>query len=147
MSDFLLAGLRVIDASSPDRERHMEAVQNVLTEVGADRVPSVEVFNKCDRLDQGERDRLRALYPGALCVSALHDEGREEIIAAMEGRLGLDTTEVTLEFDGADRELIAQVYRMGKILRHVSSDGRVSIKAEVPRRLLDRFSLALVQTS
>ena len=32
--------LHVIDASSPERERHMAAVQSVLAEVGADRVPS-----------------------------------------------------------------------------------------------------------
>ena len=56
--------LHVIDASSPDRERQMEAVAAVLAEVGADRVPAVDVFNKCDKLDEGERSRLRNLYPG-----------------------------------------------------------------------------------
>jgi GTP-binding protein HflX len=48
----------------------MAAVHSVLTEVGADRVPSLDVFNKCDQLDAGERARLASLYPGALCVSA-----------------------------------------------------------------------------
>ena len=141
--------LHVIDASSPDRERQMEAVQSVLTEVEADRVPSVNVFNKCDQLDAGERGRLRALYPGALCVSALRGEGRDDIIAAMEGRLGLDTAHITVEFDAGDnhREQIAELYRLGKILNHLSADGRVSIEAEVPRRLLNRFSSAVVQGS
>src|SRR5213079_3415811 len=32
--------LQVIDASNPDRDRHIAAVQSVLAEVGADRVPS-----------------------------------------------------------------------------------------------------------
>ena len=45
------------------------------SEVGAERVPVVEVFNKCDRLDEGERARLRALHPGALCISALTGRG------------------------------------------------------------------------
>jgi GTP-binding protein HflX len=141
--------LHVVDASSPDRERQMDAVRSVLAEVGADRVPSVDVFNKCDRLDQGELTRLRALHPGALFVSAATGEGRDEIIAAMEGRLALGTAHVTLEFDGGedDRERIAHLYRVGRILRHVSADGRVSIEAEVPRRILDRFSAAVVQTS
>ena len=139
--------LHVIDASSPERERQMEAVRAVLAEVGADTVPSVDVFNKCDRLDAVERARVRALYPGALCVSALTGDGREDIIAAMEGRLALDTAHVTLEFDTgeADRERIAQLYRVGRILRHVSTDGRVSIEAEVPRRVLDRFVTAVVE--
>jgi GTP-binding protein HflX len=138
--------LHVIDASSPDRERHIAAVQTVLAEVGADRVPMVDVFNKCDRLDAGERARIRAVYPGSLSVSAATGEGRDELIAAMEGRLALGTVRATLEFsaDDGDRERIAQLYRVARILRHVSADGRVSIEAEIPRRVLDQFPSAVV---
>jgi GTP-binding protein HflX len=137
--------LHVVDASSPERERHIAAVQSVLAEVGAGSVPLLEVFNKCDRLDDAARQRLRALYPGALCVSALTLEGRDDLIAAMEGRLALDTAHVTLEFDAGsddDRLRIAQVYRLGRILSHVAVDGRVSIEAVIPRRLLDRMQPA-----
>jgi GTPase len=134
--------LHVVDASSPDRERHMEAVRAVLAEVGAGKVPALEVFNKCDRLEPGERTRLDALYPGGLTVSALTGEGRDDLVAAMEGRLALDTTRVTLQFDldaEGDRERIAQVYRIGRIVRHVAADGHVTIEAELPRRMLDRL--------
>jgi GTP-binding protein HflX len=137
--------LHVIDASTPDRERHMAAVRTVLAEVDADRVPALEVFNKCDRLDAGERQRIRALDPSALCVSALTGEGRDDVIAAIESRLALDTARVTLRFDAAseqDRQTIAQIYRLGRIVRHVASDGHVSIEAELPRRMLDRFRSA-----
>jgi GTP-binding protein HflX len=134
--------LHVIDASAPDRERHMSAVHSVLEEVGAQRVPAIEVFNKCDRLDAAERARLEALYPRALCVSALSGEGRDEVIAAMETKLALDTATVTFSFDPhdeADRHQIADLYRFGRILRHVASDDTVVVEAELPRRLLDRF--------
>jgi GTPase len=134
--------LHVVDASSPDRERQMDAVRAVLDEVGASKVPTLEVFNKCDRLEAGERARLDALYPGGLTVSALTGEGRDDLIAAMEGRLALDTTRVTLSFDldrVGDRERIGQVYRIGRILRHVAADGHVTIEAELPRRMLDRL--------
>jgi GTP-binding protein HflX len=137
--------IHVIDAESPHRERHMAAVRDVLAEVGAEQVPTVDVFNKCDRLDEGERARLRALYPGAQCVSGLTGEGRDELVAALESRLALDTALVQLEFDGAsatDRARIAQLYRVGRILRHVSTNGHVSIEAEVPRRLLPRLQAA-----
>ena len=137
--------LHVVDASSPDRERHMNAVREVLAEVGADNVPTVDVFNKCDRLDAAERERLTAMYPGALCVSALRGDGRDELIAAMESRLALDTTRVTFEFQAAsesDRKQISQLYRVGRILRHVASDGHILIEAELPRRVLDKFSTA-----
>ena len=134
--------LHVIDAASPDRARHMDAVAAVLGEVGAGRVPVLEVFNKCDRLDAAESTRLRALHPGALCVSALTGEGRDEVIAAMETRLGLDVARITLSFptDGdGSRERVAELYRVGRIVRHVASDDEVSIEAEIPRRLVPRF--------
>jgi GTP-binding protein HflX len=137
--------LHVIDASSPDRERHIDAVRAVLTEVGAERVPSIDVFNKCDQLDEGERTRVRALYPAALCVSALTGEGRDDLIAAMETRLALDTARVTFSFPSNDdgvRERVAELYRFGRILRHVTTDGSVAIEAEIPRRLMSRFQSA-----
>jgi GTP-binding protein HflX len=135
-SDLLV---HVIDASNPDRERQMAAVRSVLAEVGADDVPSIDVFNKNDRLDASERERLRALYPGAIVASALTGEGRDELIAAIESRLALDTAVVRLTFDpaqDADRDRIAHLYRVGRILRHESGDGHIAIEAEVPRRVI-----------
>jgi GTP-binding protein HflX len=142
--------LHVIDASSPDRERHIAAVRSVLAEVGAESVPTLDVFNKWDLLDAAERGRLRALYPGALFTSALHGDGREDLISALEARLALDTARVTFQFDASsddDRARISQLYRVGRILRHVTSDGHVSIEAEVPRRMLDRFDHPVTQAS
>jgi len=110
----------------------------------------LDVFNKCDRLDGGERGRLRAVSPGALCVSAITGDGRDDLIAAMEARLALDTTRVTFTFDSRSEESrsrVAQLYRLARILQHVTTDGHISIEAELPRRLLPRFSDAAVSTS
>ena len=142
--------VHVIDASNPDRERQMAAVRAVLSEVGADTVPVLDVFNKCDRLDEGERERLRAVAHGALCVSAITGDGRDDLIAAMEARLALDTTRVTLTFDSQSEEArsrVAQLYRLARIIQHVTTDGRISIDAEVPRRVLARFSDAAASHS
>ena len=123
----------------------MAAVRSVLAEVGADSVPAIEVFNKCDRLDDGERARLNALYPGALVVSALTGDGRDELIAAMEGRLALDTVVIQLEFDAEvaeDRESGRRscIASAGSSGTSPPATAASSIEAEVPRRLLDRFA-------
>ena len=134
--------LHVIDAAAPDRDRRIAAVNTVLAQVDATRVPSIDVFNKADQLSAAERARIAALHPGALCVSALTGEGREDVIAAMETRLGLDTVTVTFGFDPndeADRGHIAELYRFGRILRHVSSDQGITVEAELPKRLLEKF--------
>ena len=60
----------------------------------------------------------------------------------METRLALDTVTVTFEFDphdAGDREQISQLYRFGRILRHVASDAGITVEAELPKRLLERF--------
>jgi len=146
-SDLLV---HVIDASNSEHQRQMAAVRSVLAEVGADDVPSIEVFNKDDRLDPGERARLKAIHPGAILVSAVTGDGRDELIAAIEGRLALDTKRVQLEFDAgseADRERIAHLYRVGRILRHESSDEHIVIEVEVPRRVLERLREVAEQAS
>lgn len=137
--------LHVIDAASPERDRHIEAVRRVLEEVGAANVATMSVFNKCDLIEPGDVDRLRRLYPDALCISALRQTGRTEMIEAIAAKLELDTRRVMLEFDEAsaeDRETIARVYRHARVVSHVTNDGRVEIEADVPRRVLERVKRA-----
>jgi GTP-binding protein HflX len=134
--------VHVIDAASPDRSRRTEAVHRVLAEVGASDVPTLDVFNKCDLLSEHEVRRVQASHASALCISALNGDGRQQLVDAIASRLSLDTTRVTLEFDASsdrDRERIASVYRHAHVLRHVTRNGRISLEADVPRRLLNQI--------
>ena len=138
--------LHVIDASSPDRDRHVDTVRSVLAEIGAARVPTVDVFNKADRLSDPERRRVQAVHPAAFCISALHGDGREALLDAIASRLALDTTRVALDFslDGSDadgeREAIADAYRHGRVLRHMTTERGVTLDVDLPRRVLPRFA-------
>ena len=137
--------LHVIDAASPERDRHVDAVRRVLEEVGAGDVKTLEVLNKCDLIEAGEADRLRRASADALCISALKRRGREALIDAIVEQLELDTRRVTLEFDSdsaEDRERIARVYRHARVVSHVANGGRVAIEADIPRRVLDRVKAA-----
>lgn len=137
--------LHVIDASAPDRERRIAAVHRVLEEVGATEVPLIEVYNKCDEIEPAEQQRLRDRDAAVLCISALHREGMDALIDAMASHLSLDVTRVTLSFDPdreGDRERIARLYRHARVLEHETRDGRVSIVADVPRRLLAQLKPA-----
>jgi GTP-binding protein HflX len=130
--------LHVIEASAPDRDRRISAVQQVLEEVGAIDVPLVDIYNKCDQLAPDERRRLQEQDPAALCISALRGEGIDELIDMIVDRVALDVRRLTLSFDMADtsdRERIARLYRHARVLVHETRDGRVSIVADVPRRV------------
>ena len=133
--------IHVIDASAPDRDRRINAVRLVLEEVGATDVPMLEVYNKCDALT-----RRTTAFTGAgsvgLTISALEQQGIDELIETVTSRLALDVRRVTLTFDpaeAADRERIARVYRHARVVEHETRDGQVSIIADVPRRLLSRL--------
>jgi GTP-binding protein HflX len=137
--------LHVIDAAAPDRERRVKAVREVLEEVGATEVPLLELYNKCDELTPDERRRLPEQAPDALCISALRLEGIDELVETIASRVALDVRRVTLTFDpddDGDRERIARVYRHARVLVHETRDGRVSIVADVPRRLIGRLDPA-----
>ncbi len=136
--------LHVVDAAAPDRERRMAAVRRVLEEVGALDVPLVDVYNKSDQLTTDELRRVQEADRSALCISALTGYGIDELIEAVASRLALDIVRVTLSFDpdrATDRERMTRVYRHGRVLVHEARDGRVSIVADVPRRLRPALGL------
>jgi GTP-binding protein HflX len=138
--------LHVVDASIDDYERHMQAVDRVLGEVDAAEVPMLLVFNKVDRLDAGARDHLRQAYEGSLQISAATGDGVDELLTEVARALGLDTRRVTLSFDQGrqeDREAIERLYRVARVLSHDADGDRVSIEAEVPRRLMQRLQEGL----
>jgi GTP-binding protein HflX len=135
--------LHVIDASASDRDRRMAAVREVLDEVGATDVPLLEVYNKCDALTPEERRRFQEQEPDAVYISALTRQGVDELVETIASRLELDVRRVTLTFDpeaAEDRERVARLYRHARVIEHEVRDGRISIVADVPRRLLDRLS-------
>ncbi len=133
--------VHVIDAAAPGRERRMAAVGRTLEEVGASRVPLLEVYNKCDLLDEPEHARLQR-QSDALCISAVTGFGRAELLEAITGRLGLDVRRVSVRLDvstAAGRDRLARIYRFGHVLQHVEHDGGVTIEADVPSRLWTRM--------
>jgi GTP-binding protein HflX len=134
--------LHVIDAAASDRSRRMDAVRRVLDEVGAVDVPLIDVYNKCDAITADERRRLQDQDPSALFISALTREGLDELVETVASRVALDVRRMTLTFDpesADDRERISRVYRHAHVLVHETRDGRISIVADVPRRLADRL--------
>ena len=134
--------LHVVDVSHPNRDARMAAVAGVLDEVGAVERPMRVVFNKSDLVEPRLVERLRATHPESLSVSATTGAGRAELIRVITGGVHAEVRRVTLEFDDRranDRRRLSQVYRHGKVLRHVSDHGRVSLDVEGPTHLVDRW--------
>jgi GTPase len=135
--------LHVIDAASPERERQCAAVRRVLEEVGAVAVPVIQVYNKVDLLSPEERTRLRAMDPASAVISARTGDGVDDLLEMVAAALALDTRRITIAFDADrdfDRQQIARLYRVARVISHVATNGRVVIEADVPRRFIERLT-------
>lgn len=135
--------LHVIDAASPERERQAAAVRRVLEEVGATKVPVIDVYNKVDAITVDDRRRLRAADPASAVLSARTGEGVDELLQMVAARLALDTRRITITFDSDkefDRQQISRLYRVARVISHVATNGRVVIEADVPRRFIERLT-------
>ena len=80
--------LHVIDATEPDIDAHIQAVETVLESIGALGRPRLTVFNKTDAVeDEVSMLGLRARYPGAVFASAMTREGLPELREATKRHL------------------------------------------------------------
>jgi GTP-binding protein HflX len=71
--------LHVVDVSSPEAARHIEAVHQVLDEIGLGETPEILVFNQADRLPAGVAEAIAARH-GGVAVSALGRTGLEDLL-------------------------------------------------------------------
>ena len=77
-----------------------------------------------------------------MCISARTGFGAGDLVRLAMRLVEMDTSLVTLEFDHTtldDRQRLAALHRHSRVLRQVSDGNRVSVEAEVPRRLIARL--------
>ena len=89
--------LHVVDAANPHRDAWIEVTNETLQALGADRIPTLMVYNKVDLTDRTEpRTEGEAVY-----VSALRKEGLDLLLEAIAGRLFGDYVrgELLIPFD------------------------------------------------
>jgi GTP-binding protein HflX len=139
--------LHVADASAPEHvlEEQLRAVNAVLDEIGASRLPVELVLNKVDAVDSLRRRRLSGRYPDALQISARTGEGlddlRARVAALFAGRFEL----VELLVPYSDGGTLAELYALGPPIESRSDreDG-VLIEARLAERDVRRFARFLV---
>jgi GTP-binding protein HflX len=78
--------LHVIDAASPALDEQRDEVQRVLAEIGAEGVPQILVYNKCDLLDDNSQSRVPSDW-----LEAHPGLRRQRVFVSAQTGLGLDT--------------------------------------------------------
>ena len=78
--------VHVVDASDPDREQHIRAVEAILADLGLSEKPRVLVWNKADRLEPTDAEHL-ARHGGGFVVSSLDRSTFGPLLLAIERAL------------------------------------------------------------
>jgi len=127
--------LHVVDASDADPEGQLAAVREVLTEIGAEKVPEIVVFNKADAADPDVIARLRRREPHSVVVSARTGEGIEALLAAIEEDLPRPEFEVDAVIPYGRGELIARIHDHGELLSETHLETGTRVLARVDAQL------------
>ena len=123
--------LHVIDASHPQWETQQRIVEELIRELGAEHIPCIRVYNKCDlaapftRMDRGD----------AVAISARTGEGIDELLRRIDAKLDKGTRRVTLHLPYDKTGLLDALYREGKV-ESVAYNGTVDVVAVCPPRLM-----------
>lgn len=137
--------LHVIDVSHPAAPEQATTTLEVLKELGASSLPIITVFNKIDRPGAAEMAlRLRLQYPKSVMISATTEEGFDLLTEAMVRELSSQRRLLKLRIPQSDYGVVAEVLRLGLILKQEYVDDDVEISAEVPHLLaakLQKYSL------
>ncbi|MBP3730261.1 MAG: GTPase HflX [Mailhella sp.] len=84
--------IHVIDASHPEWQMQMEAVEKILSELELGLLPRLTVFNKWDKVPSDSKPCLAACHPDAVAVSALGGLGLDNLFSALEKAMFEDGT-------------------------------------------------------
>lgn len=134
--------LHVVDASHPEAEEQIQAVDAVLKEIGADGKPTVMVFNKIDQLN-GSRDILsRSLerHPHGVAISAVTGEGLPVLLAELGSRLRPIREFMELAVPHDQYGVIARLHEVGQVIERKYNGKTARFKARIPPHLHGEFA-------
>ena len=131
--------LKVIDVSDEDRQRHEEAVDRVLDEIGAGERPSLTVYNKIDLLDPEEVGLLRARMPRAVFFSARTGDGLDLLLDRLSAEAAANDRLISADVPYREGGLLKLVHEQGQLISEEYLADRVRIVAKVPARIAGRL--------
>ncbi len=144
LEETVLANLlvHVIDASNEENDEYIAEVNKVLAEIGADKVPQLEVMNKSDLLENSvpRIERNGEGKPIRVWVSAKTGAGMDLLLEAISELLGGNLAKVWLRIAPQNARLRSQLYEHDYIEEELTSgDGYYLVNAHLPQTELDRI--------
>lgn len=129
--------IQVVDCSSPDARDYYDTTLKVLEELGAHDKQMITVLNKIDLLPEENREEILSgleEYIKGTCIrmSVKDDVGGDDLFKACEKLLSERVREASFRIPQARADLIALMYRDGKVFDVQYEDNDVIVTAQIP---------------
>ena len=132
--------LHLVNAADPDPEGQIEAVREVLAEIGADSASEILVVNKVDVATPAVVRRLMGRSEMAVAVSALTGEGTNELIEALAKWLNSRSATITVRIPYQRGDAVAALHRTGEVLSSKECPDGMEMVVRLPPDQVNRFS-------
>lgn len=134
--------LHVVDGSDDQPEDQINAVREVLQEIGAHHVPEIIVLNKADAAEPETVARILRREPHAIVVSARTGEGIPELLALVEHDLPRAAVEVDVLVPYDRGDLVARAHKHGEVEKIDNTETGTRLVARVPASLAQELEAA-----
>lgn len=127
--------LHVVDCHDENRQRNMDAVVEVLDEIGAGEIPQLLVFNKVDLLEDPRPriDRDEHGNPQAVWLSAESGQGLNLLVQAMSELLGQDMICERLHLSSKLGRLRSRFFALNAVKgEELCDDGSINLEVRLP---------------
>ena len=123
--------LHVVDGSAVDPVGNMLAVDTVLDEIGAAKVPQLIVFNKADVAWPADVQRLLERNEGSVGVSAVTGVGIDNMLDTIGDRLRAMAKIVEFLVPYERGDVVAAIHREGEVLVETHETGGTRLRARL----------------
>lgn len=142
--------LHVIDASDPRRDEHIDEVNRVLADIGAEAIPQIRVYNKIDRLETTARIELDPEgAPESVWISAAAGVGLDLLSQAIAERLSCSVTRLRLRLPLTAGAARARLFEAGVVVAERTSEEAFDLTVDLPATevaLLERLPGARIES-
>ena len=126
--------LHVIDASNPEWREQAHIVDELIRELGAEQIPCIRVYNKCDVAFTAQQEReVDAVY-----ISAKTGEGIPALLSAVDKKLDKGTKRVVIHLPYDKTGLLDGLYREAKV-ENVAYGETVDVTAVCTPRVMGQL--------
>ena len=126
--------LHVIDVSNPEWREQARIVDELIRELGAEGIPCIRVYNKCDAAFTAQQEREK----DAVYISARTGEGIPTLLEAVDKRLDKGTKRVVIHLPYDKAGLLDGLYREAKV-EGVEYGETVDVTAVCTPRIMGRL--------